>query len=464
MHDTQKQALATERPTVWSNWVRGRRFGRRFPVVALASVAMLATGVLAGCGSSSSSSSAASTSSPASPATSSTATSSATTSAATSSATSTTFTAICVCDLTGPTKFYGSQDLLGMQAAAEYWNAHGGIGGRKIVVSGLSDNGDPTTAVSVLLSYLSSHPKPDWTFAGSESNETQALIPLVRKEHLLAGGLSDSSGQCTGHADTLCPSQFLVGDPQVFLGEAIAKYIEDHHYGNVGILQDSLDASAAIQGQVKKSLEAAGVKVTVATFPITAVSVTPEVAKLKSAGAQVLSISALGPAAGYAAKARSELGWNVPAIYDVVASSQDITKVAPTSQLMNSVEEVFRPENGSLTLPGLQPMLDGMKPYGGLPPGAAVNVAAFAWDEFVALHEAAAQAGSTDQAALISAENNLSSSASTNSFYLLSPKTIWTTTVHNNNGAAVSDLYFVPVGPLVNGQVASTSSSASSSS
>ena len=57
-------------------------------------------------------------------------------------------------DTTGPLRVYGKVQLAGFEGAAAYYNAHGGIDGHKVIVSHVSDNGDPTTSVSVLLQQL----------------------------------------------------------------------------------------------------------------------------------------------------------------------------------------------------------------------------------------------------------------------------------------------------------------------
>jgi len=43
----------------------------------------------------------------------------------------------------GPTAIYGTQETDGLEAAAAYYNAHGGILGKKIIVTVENDNSDP---------------------------------------------------------------------------------------------------------------------------------------------------------------------------------------------------------------------------------------------------------------------------------------------------------------------------------
>ena len=53
-------------------------------------------------------------------------------------------------DTSGPTKVYGDAQLAGVKGAVDYYNSLGGIDGRTVEVRAVSDNGDPTTAASVL--------------------------------------------------------------------------------------------------------------------------------------------------------------------------------------------------------------------------------------------------------------------------------------------------------------------------
>ena len=433
--------------------VGGRLRGRR-GVLAMVTAGVLAMGVLAGCGSSSSNSSA-STSSSAT--TSAAASASGTSSASSSTSQASTggpFNILFLGDLTGQTKFLGVQDLTGLKAAAAYWNAHGGgIAGHHIVVNTVSDNGDPTTAVSVLLQYLSSHPKPNWVYAGSESNEINALIPVLKREKLMGASLNDSTGLCGTNAQTVCPTTFWVGSQPIDQTKAAANYFKSKGFKKVGILAESLAYTQAESTQLVKSLAAVGIQSVLTTFPPTQVSVTPEVSDLKSKGVDSLFVAALGPAVGYALHARAALGWNVPIVFDLAASSSDITTLAPAAQIKNTFEEIFRSNNTSLHLPGATALVTYAKAFGGITKGDALDTLAFPWDDLVALHAAGQQAGSDSQTALVAAENNLNAAGQSDPLYLLDPHVKWTPSDHDTIGASPADYYFVPVGPLHDGQV-----------
>lgn len=422
----------------------------------MAAVGVLAMAVLAGCGSSSASSSATASSSgttSAAAAASSSGTSSGTSSSSQAS-TGSAFNILFIGDLTGQTKFLGTQDLTGLKAAAAYWNAHGGgIAGHHIAITSVSDNGDPTTAVSDLLQYLGSHPKPNWVYAGSESNEIDALIPVLKREKLMGASLNDSTGLCSTNAQTVCPTTFWLGSQPIDQTKAASAYFKAKGFKKVGILAEGLAYTQAESTQLVKSLAAVGIQSVLATFPPTQVSVTPEVSELKSKGVDSMFVAALGPAVGYALHARAALGWNVPIVFDLAASSSDITTLAPAAQIKNTFEEIFRSNNASLHLPGAAALIAASKPYGGITKGDALDTLAFAWDDLVALHAAGQQAGSDSPTALVAADSNLNAAGQSDPMYLLDPHVKWTPSDHDTVGASPADYYFVPVGPLVNGQV-----------
>jgi ABC-type branched-subunit amino acid transport system substrate-binding protein len=427
---------------------RGRRPERAAARRAVTTAALaVALAALAGCGSSSSSSSQSSADAAG------TGAAATTSSAAAASQTGgTPFKILFIGDFSGPTKFYGALEYEGLQTAAAYWNQHGGIGGHQIALTKMDDGASPSAAATDLVKYVSAKGKPNWVYAGTLSNELSALIPLLKRYNLLGGGLGDTSNVCADAAAN-CPTAFFEGPREEQDADAAVNYMKAHGFTNVGLLAES---NADTQNETKliaQGLKAKGIKSETQTFPATAVSVTPEVAALKSAGADALFAAAIGPAVGYAAKARSQLGWSAPLIFDEDAASSDITKVAPASQLKGAVEEIYNSQNSHLSSPGITALINGAKQFGGIPAAGALDVPAYAWDDLVSLHDAALQGKSVDQNALIAALNNLDAAAQTDPLYLLDKRVQFTKSDHENVAAASTDYSVVPVGSLVDGQV-----------
>ena len=75
----------------------------------------------------------------------------------------------------------------------------------------------------------------------------------------------------------------------------------------MGILQESLDYTSSETPLIQAALAKQHIPYATAAFPATATDVTPEMAALKSAGADAMFVEALGPAAGYALTAGRSL-------------------------------------------------------------------------------------------------------------------------------------------------------------
>lgn len=82
----------------------------------------------------------------------------------------------------------------GAEAAVAYFNSQGGVNGHKLVLTTKNDNSDPTTAVSLLQSALTSSSPPNDVIPGISSNEGLAMAPLLTRYKALGlGSASDAS-------------------------------------------------------------------------------------------------------------------------------------------------------------------------------------------------------------------------------------------------------------------------------
>jgi branched-chain amino acid transport system substrate-binding protein len=357
-------------------------------------------------------------------------------------------------DTTGAFKLYGGQELLAMKAAAAYWNARGGIGGRHIEVIPLNDNADPTTAVTQLTNWVISNGKPDMVFPGSTGGDATGLPPALKRMKLFSVGF-DFQNQCATNAQTNCPSFFATAGLTKYQSVATAKYLKQQGYKNVGLLVEEDAFSESEVPALTAALSAEGVKYTQATFPQTAVDITPEVSKLKSSGVDAMWVAALGPGFGYALKARLGLGLtnSLPVLMDFSAGGFDVTQVTTPAQLVNTWESSERPADPSLSIPGRTALLAEAKSLGyQLSP---LYLSGFEWDDLLAAHDAEAQAGSTDQASMVNALNNLGSKYVHDPLWIEFPEVSFSSNDHDNNEDTTAGSVFVRSGPLVNGMIQS---------
>jgi branched-chain amino acid transport system substrate-binding protein len=396
-------------------------------------LSLLAIGAATGCGSSSKSSS---------------------TSTSAVSSKSSPFRVVMVSDLSGPTKVYGAIDAAALKGTAAYLNQRGGIIGHPIATTVLNDNGDETTAVSVLDQYLASHPKPNMVFPGSSGIDAGGLIPLVKRDNILGFGVADSGTACLTNAQTTCPTAFVAGGPAKWQGITAAAWFKQHHYANVGVLQEEDAFSESETPPLQAALKTDGIKSTVASFSPTAVNVTPEISQLRAAGAQAIFAEVLAAPAGYAASGRASLGLvsKVPLVFDPGGASEDITKLGSAANLKNAYEETEFENVPALKVPARSLLIKYSKPYGGVT-SQPVSIGAVPWQVLITLRDAAEQAKSIDQSDLINALNNLSPQAQKDALNIFARSVAFTKSVHENAANLTSAWDVVPVGPVQNGLV-----------
>ena len=173
---------------------------------------------LAACGSSSSSSSGSTTGS--APAAGTTA----------ASSTGSPFTLLWIGDRSGATKLYGLGELHGLESAVDYINANGGMAGHHIDLILDDDGGMATTAVTDLIKYLSSHPAPNAVWAGTESDETGALLPVLQQHHILGYAQTDGPDLLQNGSAQKLSDEFDPGSPKQVADVAAAAWFKSKNF------------------------------------------------------------------------------------------------------------------------------------------------------------------------------------------------------------------------------------------
>jgi ABC-type branched-subunit amino acid transport system substrate-binding protein len=360
----------------------------------------------------------------------------------------TTFRVLWIGDLTGADSAYGIQEHVGITASAKFLNSKGGIDGHKIAITTINSNSDPQSAVSSLISYLSSHSKPNFVFAGTESDSTIAMIPILSKDKILASG-SDDGDICATNAQKNCSAFFTENAPTSDLALGGAAYLAKLGVKSIGILEEEDGFSQSETAPMTKALAKVGITATTVSVSATATSVTPEMQQLQTDGVGAVYVEALGATAGYAATARATLNWNAPLLFDFGASAGDLTTIAPVADLANSDEQVFLPIDPSSKLPEIKVLQSAVNKAGGFN-GSSIYVACYGWDTLQQVAVAAKAAKSIVTAKIV----NKLEHVIIKSPYLMGTLAIrYTPGDHENRNATAADFPVVPVGPYVNGQV-----------
>src|SRR4051794_1146865 len=128
---------------------------------------------------------------------------------------------LAILDMTGPTKFLGTADKAGLDAAVTYLNKKGGIDGHKVELEVVTDNGDPTTSVTTLVKHIASKGKPTYLFGGSYSSIAAALQPVASRNKILSWSFGDGNFACKTNASEKCGPFFSINSlPVVQLTQA----------------------------------------------------------------------------------------------------------------------------------------------------------------------------------------------------------------------------------------------------
>ncbi len=367
------------------------------------------------------------------------------------------FTELVIGGTTGVNEDQTQNMLLGLKAAVGYLNTKGGMDGHQIKIVILNDNGEGTTAVEDLLGYLSTHPAPNAVFAGVESEETAALLPVVASHKLFS--IADNDGNNELSSDTDYPDSFsMVASPQLE-AEATASWFKSHDISDVGILEESVAYEEGVQPVVAKEFQEEGLRLSTVQFPETATNLSSEVNQLKQSGAGGVFLLGFGPATGYLLSARTQLGWNVPVVCDLACSTLDLTTLTSPGQLKDVYEVALRAEASNQHLPGLTLFRQWVSKYGSLPGGQPFGLEAETWDGQLALAAAADQAKSISAAAMTAALEKLSPSGQDNPLYLNNSRYDFSYTDHDPLVSTSSLPPIVPAGRVLNGQIQVSTSS-----
>jgi branched-chain amino acid transport system substrate-binding protein len=367
-----------------------------------------------------------------------------------SSTASSPFTVLNIESLSGALAATASAESAGFPAAAAYINKHGGIDGHKIVVDTVNDNSDPTTAVSDLESYLSSHGKPNVVFPGSSDLEATALLPILAQDGIIS---FHGSALATYENTKQTPEAYTILGPVTVQEQTIAEYLRSKGYKTAGILSEGIAFTQEETAPLQAALTSVGITSKVENFPATALNVVPEMSALQASKPDVLIVEALAEPAGYALKARAQLNWNIPVVGDPAFGDSQVTSLVPAAETTNVKAVIFKCNEylpAAQLSQGVSTFLSNVK-LTGQAAQQPVNLSATAWDGLLLMQSAAKQAGSIDTSKLVAALNSLK--VTTNPLYAIYAGIRFTSADHENLATTVSDYSVAPVGPVVNGLI-----------
>jgi len=301
----------------------------------------------------------------------------------------------------------------GLEAAADEVNQQGGILGHKVEVNVVNDNLDPTTAANALQQQISNGTMPNLVYAGSTSNETLALVPILTTNKLL-------SLQATVSAKTIDPTKwpyaFSLGPATDDAATGLAAAMKQGYPNakTVGIIIGNDVNGSSLLNSERSALQANGLNVVSQQYsPTSTLDMTPQLQALKAENPDLLVASGFGAVAGYILAGREKLGWTVPVVGDASFSANNLAKLGTPSQL-NGVSiatiKTFVYKDPAQQSPAFQTFYNATKAKGA-DFSQSIVIYTIGWDTIQLAKLAAIQANSLDTVAMTKALENLNQPA-----------------------------------------------------
>jgi branched-chain amino acid transport system substrate-binding protein len=289
-------------------------------------------------------------------------------SGSTSSSSSSPFRVLVVTGLSGPTASESQMALEQFQGTAAELNKSGGVDGRKIEVSSVNTQGDPTTAVTVLQQALASGPKPDLVFAGLSSGETSALIPILNRDEILN---TFSSNDASLNNPQKYPYSFGFTPSSTDSQLGIAAYVKKNHITRISTLLPNDDFGQGEATALATVLKGDGVTLRQTSYNDQATDYTVQWQTAISSSPQIVLADCFGSDCAPLLASRSKASADdIPVILGVGAAStgEGPESFASGSSLDNASIELYSYQvykDASQQTPAFSKMLANISPASG---------------------------------------------------------------------------------------------------
>jgi branched-chain amino acid transport system substrate-binding protein len=347
----------------------------------------------------------------------------------------------------GPYAANGTAAVYGVQAAANVLNAtQGGILGHKVKVEVLNNQGNPSTAASLLEQRLSSGAKPDMIEPGSISTEGVVEVPIASAAGILSVGTPNDQSLDN---PSKYPYEFFMSPSSTLPQQSLMGYFKSKGYTTVGMIC-STDAYGASVGQATvAAAKQAGITLDSVTYNDTDLNMTAELQKLQADHPQALYVQGFGSPPGIVLQNVYALGWKVPVIGDqTTAATPEIAQDSGKPYEQGLLLQTLGLDQYAASEPAaVKNYISAIKKFG--PIDSLLATTSFQYDSLMVVAQAAKQANSISTAAIAKALENLKQPSDP----------LWVTLSQYNYSAAdhaptspASSWVVVPASALTDGQ------------
>ncbi|PWJ27066.1 amino acid/amide ABC transporter substrate-binding protein (HAAT family) [Branchiibius hedensis] len=222
----------------------------------------------------------------------------------------------------GPLAAQGSTAINAAKAAADKVNSEGGVAGRKIQVTVVDDQGDPTTAVSVLQQAIAKG-KPDAYMNSGPSTIAAATLPILTNNKILSfntGPTADSDNPAK------YPYNFDLAQDAGTGVKGIAEELKSKGYKKIGVIHGNSAYGQTFGKLAQSTLSDMGMTVVAnQEYDTTALDMTPQLENVKSANPDAVVLDAYGAPVGYVLKGVEKLNWTVPIYGNTSVTATSLT-------------------------------------------------------------------------------------------------------------------------------------------
>ena len=230
-------------------------------------------------------------------------------------------------------------------ASVDAVNDMGGILDRKVEITHLEDNADPTVAVTKLREYIATEGAPSLVLNSGPSTITEATLPILNQNKILSFNIGPTAN--SGDPKSNPYSFNLSASVPDYLGSFVDE-IKTQGYEKVAILHGSSAYGELFGSQAATTFADEGFTVTGNEgFDNAALDMTAQLSALQQGDPDVLVLDAYGAPLGYVLQSLEKLGWDVPVLGNSsVAATGLIATPAPdgvlgTDQVKNLTMQVY---------------------------------------------------------------------------------------------------------------------------
>lgn len=215
--------------------------------------------------------------------------------------------------LTGPYNEYGESQKKAAELAVEKWNSNGGVAGRNVELITYDDQLNASKA-TVNVQKLLNEDKVDGFIFPAGSTPTLAVHQMVVQSGIPAINEVATSPEVVYNKETgeAYPNIFNFAAQNDIEAEALGAYVAES-WKKVGLITESTEYGKQAGENIKEYLEHNTDSTLVAweEYDQKAPDVTAQLGKLKAAGAEVVTMVALGADAATVRKGIERMGWDV---------------------------------------------------------------------------------------------------------------------------------------------------------